>query len=390
MDWNQPIWKSSGAAALFLVGVTFLGWLYSWLAARIESWASRQTSSATPSLAHRLLPSERLAFRLVFLLNLIRWSLVALAFVRLVSFILQLFEETESFGQRMVELTLLPFQQFFQSILDYIPNLFQIFAILTVTYYVLQLIHRAFEEVASGRLSIRNFHPEWAEPTYKLIRAFVLILAAVGVFPYLPGSHSPAFQTITVFLGVLLSLGSSSVMSNLVSGIVLIYMRALSPGDRVKIGDTFGDVVERTMLCTKVRNLSNELVTIPNSVVLSAHIINYSALASSTGLVLKTTLTIGYDAPWPRVHSAMLAAAARTEGLLEDPKPFVLQTALNDYNVSYELNTTTRLANRTQLIYSDLRRHLQDTFDEAQIEILSPMYNTVRSSTPNDTLERRG
>jgi small-conductance mechanosensitive channel len=192
-----------------------------------------------------------------------------------------------------------------------------------------------------------------------------------------------------VFLGVVFSLGSTSVVSNTVSGIVLTYMRALRVGDRVKIGEVTGDVLERSLLAIKVRTVQNEIVTIPNGLLQSSTITNYSMQAASGQLILRANLTIGYDAPWPRVHEALLEAARRTPLVLSDPPPFVLQTALNDYNVAYSLNVFTREAQRIQFIESDLRQRIQDTFDEAEIEILSPMYNTIRQSVANDTLPQR-
>jgi small-conductance mechanosensitive channel len=220
------------------------------------------------------------------------------------------------------------------------------------------------------------------------VRFAIFVLALVAIFPYLPGSSSPAFQTISVFLGVVFSLGSSSLVANTVSGTILTYMRALRVGDRVKIQDSYGDVIERTLLVTRIRTVQNEIVTIPNSVLLNGQIINYSTMAEEGRLILRSSVTIGYDAPWPKVHAALLEAARRTPLALADPAPFVLQTALNDYNVAYVLNIHVRDAAWTQFILSDLNQRIQDTFAEANIEILSPMYNTIRQSRAGDTIPK--
>jgi len=333
---------------------------------------------------------ERLAARLCNAIALLRWGLLLIVFIRYVSYVLELYQETASAGHWIVNVVLAPFKKIFDDIVAYVPNLFNLVAIVLVSRYLLVLLHRMFREVGAGRMRIKGFHTEWAEPTYKLLRFLVLALSLVAIYPYLPGSASPAFEKITVFLGILLSLGSSSVVSNIVSGFVLTYMRALQPGDRVKIGEAFGDVIEKTMLVTKVKTIKNEVVSIPNSLLLNSQIVNYSTLAAGEGLILYVTLTIGYDVPWPRVHEALLEAAQRTPRLLADPKPFVLQRALKDFNVAYELNVYTREANQGVNILSDLTQRIQDTFEEAGIEILSPMYNTIRQSNAGDTLEQGG
>ena len=158
-------------------------------------------------------------------------------------------------------------------------------------------------------------------------------------------------------------------------------MRPFKLGDRVKIADTVGDVIERTLLVTRVRTPKEVEITIPNAMVLGSHIINYSAAALDGGVILHTDVTIGYDTPWRQVHELLLAAAARTEGMLEKPKPFVLQTALGDFAVSYELNAYTEQPNRMAAIYSTLHEHIQDEFQKAGVQIMSPHYE-MDPSTP--------
>ncbi|WP_051670483.1 mechanosensitive ion channel family protein [Bryobacter aggregatus] len=378
-------WQTLGATTLIVALIALLLWLRKLVARKLDAWrhTSKEGLAATAS---RILPADRVAARLHILLNAICTAIGVVAFIRYLSYVLELYKETQEAGHWIVEVVLLPFKRIFDDFIAYIPNLFNALAIIIVTRYLLAIVHRIFREVGSGRIVISGFYPDWADPTYKLIRFLAMALALVGIFPYLPGSSSPAFQTISVFLGVLLSLGSSSVVSNLVSGTILTYMRALRIGDRVKIGDTSGDVIERTMLVTRVKTIKNEVVTIPNAILLTTHITNYSTLAQAEGLIIHTEVTIGYDVPWPDVHQALLEAARRTPHLLSDPSPFILQTALNDFNVSYELNAYTREANRIVAIRSELYRHIQDTFDDAQIEIMSPIYNSIRQSTHDDTV----
>jgi small-conductance mechanosensitive channel len=260
----------------------------------------------------------------------------------------------------------------------YIPNVFFIVAICVITRYLLKVVRFFFSEIERGNLKFEGFFKEWADPTYKLIRLVIIAFGFVMAFPYLPGSHSPAFQGVSVFLGLLLSLGSSSSIANIVAGVVLTYMRPFKIGDRVKIADTMGDVLEKTLLVTRIRSIKHVEITIPNSMVLGSHIVNYSSAAHSEGLVLNTTITIGYDAPWRKVHELLLEAAKRTTKIDHDQRAFVLQTALNDFYVSYELNAVTRLPNSMASIYSDLHQNIQDCFNEAGLEIMSPHYGALR------------
>ena len=237
-----------------------------------------------------------------------------------------------------------------------------------------------------------GFYPEWADPTYKIVRFLVLAFSAIVIFPYLPGADSPIFQGVSVFLGVLFSLGSTSAIANVVAGVVLTYMRPFKIGDRVKIADTTGDIIEKTLLVTRVRTIKNVDVTIPNAMVLGSHIINFSSSAKDAGLILHTGVTIGYDVPWRKVHDLLIAAARATPGILKQPGPFVLQTGLDDSYVSYELNAYTDQPNIMANTYSELHQSIQDKFNEARVEILSPRYSALRdgnrSTVPEDHLPK--
>ncbi len=265
-----------------------------------------------------------------------------------------------------------------QALVGFVPNVFYLLVIAGATWLTLKGIHVVFRELGQGTIHAGEFRPEWADPTYKIVRVLVLALALVAAFPYIPGSSSPAFQGVSLFLGLLVSLSSSSAIANVIAGTMLTYTDAFREGDRVRIGDTTGDVTRKAMLVTRVRTIKNEVVSIPNSVVLGAAIVNYTRLADERGLVLHTAVTIGYDAPWRTVHELLLAAARATDGMLADPEPFVLQTALNDFYVSYELNVYTRDASRIARLYSDLHANIQDRFNEAGVEIMSPHFAALR------------
>lgn len=302
--------------------------------------------------------------------------------------VLGLFPWTQGASQKLFSYVLSPVRSVLSAIVHYIPNLIFIVVIIAFFHYALRALHVVFREISRGRLRFSGFHPEWAEPTFQIARFLSWAFALVVIFPYLPGSSSPAFQGVSVFMGLLLSLGSGSAVANAVAGVIITYMRPFRIGDRVKISDTTGDVVERTILVTRIRTIKNVEVTIPNALALSAHIINYSALAEERGLIVHTSVTIGYDAPWPKVHELLIAAAGDTEGLEKDPKPFVLQTALGDFSVCYEINAYTHEPQRMAGLLSGLHAHIQDRFNAAGIEIMSPVFE-VRRDGPASTVVPR-
>jgi small-conductance mechanosensitive channel len=235
-------------------------------------------------------------------------------------------------------------------------------------------------EVDRGLLTIPGFYHDWAKPTFNIVKFLLIAFSFVIIFPYLPGSDSPIFQGVSVFVGILFSLGSSSAISNVVAGLVITYMRPFKPGDRIRIGEVTGDVVEKSLLVTRVRTIKNELITIPNSAILQGHTINYTTSAFEHGLILHSTVTIGYDVPWKQIHELLVNAAIATEGVLqiEGKRPFVLQTSLDDFYVSYQLNVVTEQAHHMARIYSDLHQNIQDKFNEAGVEIMSPHYRADR------------
>jgi len=259
-----------------------------------------------------------------------------------------------------------------------LPNLFTIIVIVFVFRYILKGIHFLKNEVENGSLKLPGFYPDWANPTFQIIKVLLYAFMFIVIFPYLPGSDSPVFQGVSVFLGVLFTFGSSGSLSNVIAGLVLTYMRAFKIGDRVKIGDITGDIIEETLLVTRIRTIKNEIISIPNSNVMSSHTINYSSDSIDNGLILHTTVTIGYDVPWKNMHQALIDAALRTEHLLQVPKPFVLQTSLDDFFVSYQINAYTREPNKQAEIYSKLHQNIQDCCNEVGIEILSPHYRSAR------------
>jgi small-conductance mechanosensitive channel len=369
--------KTLAASSVLLALLLF----FNWLAPKIYNFINLSDGRYIKTLkiqSFELLNSKRIIAFATWAAQTLRFILTLLAFYIYIPLVLSFFPWTERWSPKLFGYVVSPFIMIFGVVIDYVPNVFFIVAIWLITRYLLKFIRFIFIEVEQGNLKIDGFYKEWADPTYKLVRAIFIAFAFVMAFPYLPGSHSAAFQGVSVFLGILLSLGSSSAIGNTVAGIVLTYMRPFKIGDRVRIADTTGDVIEKTLLVTRIKSIKHVEITIPNSMVLGSHIINYSAGATQEGLILNTTITIGYDAPWKQVHELLLAAAKKTKLIDSEGKNFVLQTALNDFFVSYELNAYTKFPNEMAQIYSDLHQNIQDSFNEAGVEIMSPHYTSIR------------
>lgn len=316
-----------------------------------------------------------------FLLSFSRYIQAGLTLILLgagLTYTLSFFPGTQSIALGIIESLYVVFHSFSETILSFVPNLITLIIIIISLRYMLKLLRFFYEGIQTNRIKIFGLHKDLAEPTYQLLRFLAIAMALVAAYPYLPGSNSPVFRGLTIFAGFLLSLGSTALVTNIVSGVVLTYTRGFRIGDRVKIGGTTGDVVERTMLVTRIRTIKNVVVSIPNSMVINNEIVNYSALTAKNGLILNTTVTIGYDVPWRTVHQLLIHAALSTRGIQQSPKPFVLQTSLDDYYVSYELNAYTSDPKRMAVTYSDLHQNIQDHFNKAGVEIMSPAYTAYR------------
>ena len=289
-----------------------------------------------------------------------------------------IFPQTKHTANKLLSYILKPFEGILLAMVHYLPKLLTVAVIYIVTFYLVKLVKFIAAEIENGDFAIKNFYPEWAIPTYNIIRILLYTFMFVIIFPYLPGSDSRVFQGVTLFFGVLFSFGSSSAISNIVAGIVLTYMRPFKIGDRVRVGEVTGDVIEKNLLITRIRTSKNEDITVPNSTILNGSTINYSSVSQELGLILNTNITISYDTPWNTVYDLLIEAGLATEGILKDPRPFVLQISLNDFHVTYQLNAYTAMPNKMSTLYSRLHQNIQDKFNEAGIEIMSPHFTALR------------
>ncbi|OMQ13575.1 mechanosensitive ion channel family protein [[Flexibacter] sp. ATCC 35103] len=291
-----------------------------------------------------------------------------------------IFPATEAYTTTLLRWILAPAKLAIMGFIDFLPSLVTIIVIIFIFKYTIKIIKFFFDEIKKENIKIDGFYNDWAMPTFNIIRFLLLAFMLVIIFPYLPGSDSPIFKGVSVFVGILFSLGSSNAIANMVAGLVITYMRPFKIGDFIKIGDVSGEVIEKTALVTRIRTPKFEDITIPNATVLSSTSTNYSSNTKqvNNGLLIHTTVTIGYDVPWKEIHKALIDAALKTEMTEPTPSPFVLQTSLDDFYVSYQINVYTKHPTKQPLIYSSLHQNIQDSFNAAGIEIMSPHYNALR------------
>ena len=343
----------------------------------IERWrGTRLHTIKVQSL--ELVSEDRLVQLSLNIARVLRFTLTALLLYFYIPLVFSFFPWTRSYGRTLIAYILSPVSAGWTAFVNYLPRLLVVFVIIFFAYVALRIARVIFRELERGSITWPGFYPEWAMPTLKIVQLLIIAFAIVVAFPYLPGSDSPAFKGVSIFLGVLFSLGSSSAVSNVVAGILLTYTRAFHVGDIVQISETIGKVEEKALLATQIRTIKNVIVTIPNGLVLGSQVINFSQSSESKPLILHVTVSIGYDAPWRQIHALLIAAATRTTDILPDPAPFVLQTSLDDFYVSYQINAYTRTPTRMAAIYSELNQNIQDQFNEAGVEIMSPHYNSLR------------
>jgi small-conductance mechanosensitive channel len=317
----------------------------------------------------------------------IGWALTLVFSLTALTGLLMTSEWTVTLAARMIIFLYNIVEYIWLGFVGYLPNLFTIVVIVFLARFVIRTIGLIFDGIQSSRINLKNFYPEWAETSFGIIKLLIYVLTAVIIFPYLPGSSSPAFQGISIFVGVLVSLGSTTAVANVVAGTVLTYTRAFDIGDQVEVAETRGRIIERSTFVTRIQTLKNVIVSIPNSMVLNNNIINYSKNMGQSGLLVHTSITIGYDVPWQKVNELLVAAASKTEGIGSHPDPFVLQTSLEDNYVSYEVNGWTRRPEELPQIYSRLHANILDEFHGHKVEITSPAYRAVRDGNTNTVPE---
>ena len=326
------------------------------------------------NISFNLIKSNQIwkAFHVLF--NTIRNILLISITAIFVNYILSLFPWTNSFAVYLLNLVVNPILHFGTSFLNYIPKFIFLIIIYFITKYVLKLIKLFFLGLENGGIIINNFHPEWAISTFKIIRTFIIAFAIVIAYPYIPGSDSVAFKGVSVFIGILFSIGSSGFIGNLIAGYSMIYRNAFRKGDYIEVDGQTGFVEEQELLVTRLQSLKNEEIILPNSILLNSKIINYTVKAKEKGIILHTVVGIGYETPWRQVDAMLKLAANRTEGLLKSPPPFVLKMVLADFAVNYEINAYCKEVNNLKTVYTRLHENILDVFNENNVQIMTPSY----------------
>jgi small-conductance mechanosensitive channel len=359
------------------LGALFLAFLIvrlmRWLTARIE-YRYQSTIRQIEKGSFRII-SERSVWGAVHFMSRLLSLLAALAlFYIYLHFALSLYPWTRGLAANLRAATLAPVLQLCREVLGSIPDVLVIAIIVFAARYLVRTARFFFSTIREGTITVRGFDRDWADPTFNIVRILIIAFAVVVCYPFIPGSESSAFKGVTIFIGVLFSLGSSSFLANLIAGYTMTYRRAFRVGDRIKIGDLIGDVTQVGLMVTNLRSLKNEEIVVPNSLILSSNLVNYSSIAREHGLILHTTVGIGYETPWRQVEAMLLIAAGRTPGLLREPRPFILQQSLGDYAVSYELNVYIDNPSAMYQLYTELHRSILDVFNEHNVQIMTPSY----------------
>lgn len=334
---------------------------------------------------YTLFDSQQIANATIFLAKILKYVVYALIVYLTLPIVFGIFEQTRGVAAKLIGYIISPLKNTGVAIIRYIPNLITIAITFMIAHYTMKMLRFFITQIQKGKLVIPGFYADWAQPTFNILRILVYAFTIILVYPLLPNSESDVFKGVSVFVGILFSLGSSSVIGNLVAGIVVTYMRPFKLGDRIQIGNIIGFVVEKSATVTRLRTHKNEYITFPNSMILTSSITNYNFSADNEndhGLILHITITFGYSTPWQTVHSILIEAALKTQRIEHDPMPFVLQTKLDDFYAHYEINAYTKAIEKVPAVYSELHKNIQNGFRDAGLDMT---VSYVRSYMPYTT-----
>jgi small-conductance mechanosensitive channel len=368
----------SGLQAL---GVTLLFGVLIWALVRFRRSAGRRIEEE----AHRRLEASGAAGRelvqsshvLDRVKNLVTFLVLALGLVLTyvwLTFVLRRFPYSRPWGESLRGFLIDQLQIVGRAIVNAAPRLFTVLLIVVLTRFVVRLTNLFFVAVQEGRISIPWIYPETLQPTRRLVLAGLWLFALALAFPFLPGSESEAFKGISVLLGLMVTLGSSGLVNQVMSGFTLTYSRALRVNDFVRVTDIEGTVTQIGALSTKIRTPRGEEVTIPNAVIVSHTVTNYTRFAETDGVLVPTSISIGYDVPWRQVHALLIQAAARTPGVRAEPSPVVRQVELGDFAIKYTLLVSLDRPYQRLAILAAVHANILDVFNEHGVQIMSPAY----------------
>jgi small-conductance mechanosensitive channel len=367
-------------AALYAAVATILCIVFVWIVARGCRTIMVRLENVTKRHAKKLQISgfdffEYVLFFTGWITRVAAWVIYLFAVYSWLTFALEQFPYTRIWGESLGFYLFSFSKTIGLGIIEYVPDLLCVVVIFLIANLISNLTGKFFLGVETGTVLVRWLHPDIARPTSRIAAAGVWIFALIVAYPYLPGSGTDAFKGVSVFLGVILSLGSTSIVNQATSGLVLMYAREFKPGDFVQVGQTEGVVLSLGVLTTKIKTLTQEEVSIPNAIVVSNTTINRTSLLENrNGATLSTSVTIGYSTPWRKVEALLLLAAERTAGLRKDRPPLVWQNSLSDFYVEYRLNVVIERPETRLITLSELNANIQDVFNEHGEQIMSPHY----------------
>ena len=375
---NFPIlgWRIGITLAVIVVQALIIAlvlFLFNKLSNKIKSGAGSKIKPLTIKRA-RILSVKQIETAILFFLKIIKTIIILLQLFITVPIIFSFHPATEGLAITIFSYFLTPIRSIFYSFLDYIPNLITIIIFLLITKYILKALRFFARQIASENIVLPGFYSDWAWPSFNILRVLLYAFTVAIVYPYLPGSDSSIFQGVSVFVGIIISIGSSSAIGNLIAGLVITYMRPFKVGDWIRIKDTSGHVIEKNPFVVRLRNIKNENITMPNITILNSDVINYNTFGEHEGLIVHLDVTMGYDVPWRKVYDILVSAASKTPHIEENPKPFVRQKGFNDFCAVYEINAYTKEINMLPLVSSLLYQHIQDEFTAAGISLFVPHY----------------
>ena len=357
------------ASVFFFIACRIIYWLGMWITGRLLSWVAGYENK----LAVAIQPQHAI-HALIFLVRLAKWSLLIMAGYQWATISLRQFPYTRPWGEQLQSYLIDTIEGILSAILGALPNLLVVFLIILLTQFMSKMLKAFFARIESGEVTVEWMSEDTARPTRKLTQALLWVFAIAMAYPYFPGSNTEAFKGLSVLVGLMLSIGGAGVVGQAASGLIMIYSRVLREGEYVKVGEIEGVVTEVGIFSTKMRTSSGEEVNVPNAMIGSSTTVNSSRLTEGKGLVVHTSVTIGYNTPWRQVHALLMRAAESTPGLRSVPRPFVSQSELSDFYVEYRLCAQVDRPEIRRITMTALHANIQDVFNEFGVQILSPHY----------------
>ena len=382
---DRPFLFRLGVALAIVIGQALLIWiiwlLFKRLNIKIET-TGREKIKPFYINKFRVLSEKHVISVIEVVLRLIKYIITAIQLFLTIPIIFSLFSATKDIASLLFGYILNPIKHILKDAVSFIPDLFTIIIIITITRYVLKALKYFASQIEKGKLQIPGFYTDWAAPTLRILQVLLWAFTIAVIYPYLPGAESSSFKGVSVFIGIIFSIGSTSAIGNLVAGLVITYMRPFKLGDRVQIKEITGFVVEKNLMVVRLKTHKNEYVTFPNMIILGSNIINYNTSSDEDeeGLIIYTEITFGYATPWQTIHDILINAALNTEFIQKKPKPFVLQTKLNDFYATYQINCYTKEVSKLPSIYAALYANIQNGFQEAGLDMTAAHYRVITTN----------